>query len=362
MEVLNFNNKLLSNNYKSWLYDYSLNKKTYPLIIELDPTSSCMFSCPECINADITNSRSAFSTEELKNLINDFSKIGVKGVIFIGGGEPLFHPGIGQAIKLCYEKCINVGITTNGLLIDKYISEIAEFANWTRVSVDASNPESFLRVRPNKYSNSFDKIINNMYKLSKIKKGLLGFSFLLIEQKDFSNLDELYDAAKLAREIGCDYFEFKPMVDNNHFLIEYSSDFVQKLKVEIERITELQTTSFKIIAPKAIYKYFESSLEQPKNYKECPIAKLRTLITPYGIFPCPYKRGNEKFNMGEVQSSFIDTWENQNTQTILKSLDPSIDCRFNCIRNELNIFLLSINQNPSLLDKLKFNDIDDVFV
>lgn len=362
MDVLNFNNKLVSNNYKSWLYDYSENKKTYPLIIELDPTSSCMFSCPECINADITNSKRAFSTQQLKSLINDFSKVGVKGIIFIGGGEPLLHNGIGQAFNLCYEKGIKIGITTNGLLIDKYASEIAEFADWTRVSVDASNSQSFLRVRPNKFKDSFDKIIDNMYQLSKIKNGLLGYSFLLVEQKDFSNVNEIYDAAKLAREIGCDYFEFKPMVDIKHFLFKYSSEFLMNLERQMEKVVNLQTPNFKIVSPKSVFKYSQENLEQPKEYKECPIAKLRTLVTPYGIFPCPYKRGNEKFNMGEINESFINTWESKSTQDILRSLDPSKDCTFNCIRNELNMFLLSVKDNPLLLDKISFSDNNDVFV
>ena len=101
-------------------------------------------------------------------------------VILIGGGEPLAHPKTGDFISLMGENNINIGITTNGSFIDKFINPISEYSNWTRVSVDAATEETFSILRPTKGGKSkFPKIINNMRMLADTKKGTLGFSYLI---------------------------------------------------------------------------------------------------------------------------------------------------------------------------------------
>ena len=141
------------------------------------------------------------------------------------------HKDFSKILYLCKKLNIKIGITTNGLLIDKHMEAIAKFADWTRVSMDAGNPKTFNVVRPNRIKNSFNIICKNISTLSKIKNGKLGYSFLLIENKklNYSNVSDLFQAAELAKNLGCDYFEYKPMVDENHFLVKYSDEFMNEL-------------------------------------------------------------------------------------------------------------------------------------
>ena len=128
------------------------------------------------------------------------------------------------------------------------------YTNWTRVSMDAANEKTFQYLRPSIGGQSkFNHIIKNMESLAKIKKGILGYSFLVRTEADgmspkaagtkesgkieYSNVREIYDAAKLAKEIGCDYFEPKPSYDDDHNLIfhnqydmEIAAEMVQKAK------------------------------------------------------------------------------------------------------------------------------------
>ena len=55
-----------------------------------------------------------------------------------------------------------------------------------------------------------------MSELIKDKKGKVGYSFVILSKKDkdgkilSTNAVDLTKAAKVAKEIGCDYFEVKP--------------------------------------------------------------------------------------------------------------------------------------------------------
>ena len=90
----------------------------------------------------------------------DFIDCGVKAVILIGGGEPLAHPKTGALINLLGQNDIHIGITTNGSFIHKFLEPIAEYSNWTRVSMDAASDGIFTVLRPTKGGKSkFSKIV-----------------------------------------------------------------------------------------------------------------------------------------------------------------------------------------------------------
>ena len=186
-----------------------------PLVIELDPTAVCDLACPGCISEDLVSIGNSFSNEKLLDLGKEFIECGVKAVILIGGGEPLAHPKTGELISLLGANDIHIGITTNGSFLHRFLEPIAEHSKWTRVSMDAGTDGMFSILRPTKAGKSkFAKIVDNMKMLAKIKKGKLGFSYLIQTEADGPrvkcNIHEIYDAAVLAKDIGCDYFEVKP--------------------------------------------------------------------------------------------------------------------------------------------------------
>lgn len=321
---------------------------TGPLIVELDTTEACDLACPGCVSEELMEAGRKFSSDRLMEIGKELKDIGVKGVVLIGGGEPLAHPKIGDFMKYLGENDISIGITTNGSFIHKYMDIIAEYSSWTRISMDAATTEMFSKLRPTKGGGSkFDLIVNNMKKLAKVKKGKLGFSFLIrteIEGINIpSNINEIYDAALLAKDIGCDYFEVKPSYQyrNNavHSLVKHDKSKMDQARKEIERLEELVTDKFSII--KAIT--LDASLDgadydQPKNYKMCPATELRTLITPSGVYVCPYWRGKEQYNVGSaITTSIKDIWASEKRKNIKNFLDASKHCPFHCLRHESNL-------------------------
>jgi len=369
---------LISKLYQKIVFDkiketnWSLSSKN-PLVVELDTTEACDLACPGCISEDIMRTNNRFSNERLLKLAEEFYENGVKGVILIGGGEPLAHPAIGEFMEYLGKHDIHLGITTNGTFIRKYLKQIAEYSSWTRVSMDAATDETFRILRPSKGGKSkFDSIIENMRMLAEIKKGKMGYSYLIQTEADATgiipNVHEIYQAAKLAREIGCDYFEVKPSYQFrngiDHALMRHDSMLMQQARKEIARLDELVTERFAVL--KAIN--LDHSLNgvqspQPKEYKDCPVAELRTLICPSGAFVCPYWRGKERMQIGDVNhQSFSEMWHGEQRKKVMMRLDPSIDCNFHCLRHESNVEMIKIVESIARGETIDTVDEFDRFI
>lgn len=326
---------------------------TGPLIVELDTTEACDMACPGCVSEEIMEAGRKFSSKRLMEIAQEFKDLGVKGVVLIGGGEPLAHPKIGDFMQFLGENDISIGITTNGSFIHKYMDIIAKYASWTRISMDAATNEMFLKLRPTKGGGSkFDLIVDSMKKLAKIKKGKLGFSFLIRTEVEGlgipSNVSEIYDAAVLSKEIGCDYFEVKPSYQykNNavHSLVKHNSSRMEEAKIEIQKLEKLVDEDFSIIKAITLDASLNGAQEkQPKEYKMCPSSELRTLVTPSGVYVCPYWRGKDQFNVGNALTTPLkELWNSKKRKDIQNWLDASSHCTFHCLRHETNVEVYNI--------------------
>lgn len=292
-------------------------------------------------------SSNSFTTERLMGIAQELVDLHVKAVVLIGGGEPLAHPAAGKLIRFLGEHDVRIGITTNGYFIPRYMEEIAEYSSWTRISMDAATSEMFQKLRPAKDGSSkFEYIVQAMRDLAKVKKGTLGFSYLIRTEADGfglpSNIGEIYDAALLARDIGCDYFEVKPSYayvgGQPHALVKHTPERMAEARREVARLEGLDTEIFKVIRAITL----EDSLHcvetpQEKNYHFCPAAHLRTLICPSGVYVCPYWRGKTPFRIGNAQEEHLaEIWHGEHRASIMKDLDPTVKCQFHCLRNETN--------------------------
>jgi MoaA/NifB/PqqE/SkfB family radical SAM enzyme len=373
--TMNLNNKLYQEkvlnriNQTDWT-----NGNAAPLVVELDPTSVCDLACPGCISEDIIAMGNRFDDERLMRMGQEFIDGGVNAVILIGGGEPLAHRKVGDLIDLLGQNDVHIGITTNGSLIDRYINSISQYATWTRVSVDAATDETFCKLRPTKGNgpSKFKKVIDNMKMLAKVKKGKLGFSFLIQTEADganiVSNVHEIYDAAVLAKEIGCDYFEVKPTYqfrDNvPHALMKHSRERMDEAVLQINRLEALETETFKIVkAINLMHSLRGVDSDQPKVYKSCPSTHLRTTVTPLGVYVCPYWRGKEHMKIGDANnSSFKDIWNGDLRKTVMDKLDAHKDCNFHCLRHDTNMTAISIKNSQINGEEVHAVDEFDRFI
>ena len=331
------------------------------MVVELDPTTACNLACHDCISANLLN-QGGFVKGRLLELAEDFKKIGVRAVVLIGGGEPMAHPEFSKLIDSFTEKKIDVGVTTNGTLLDKHM-ESSTKTKWLRVSVDAGSEEVFAEFRPHASGKSFfNKVIDNMETFAKQKKGKLGYSFLILSKYDdnnkliSTNATDIERAANIAKEIGCDYFEVKPAFDIMHFLQKNNEEVNLRVNEQLKKIKELQTENFKTLSPYTIEDALQNNNVQIKNYNKCNISNIRTVVTPSGVYVCPYHRGNNQLKIGDAtKNNLSDIWKSETRKKVMSMLDPKTHCSFHCIRDRSNQLIDKILQNE---EKQTLDDFD----
>lgn len=285
--------------------------------------------------------------------------MGVKAVILIGGGEPLAHSGTQALIYTLGRAGIAIGVVTNGTMIDRNLPGLAEYASWVRVSVDAATSDTYQSFRPSRKGGSvFDHVIENMRRLAAVKKGILGYSFLVMARQGngkpaVSNHHEVLAAAELAKGIGCDYFELKAMFDEGHHIVGLAEDVLASIADQLKQARWLGGPEFEIVHSSTLDSVCDHvGPIQPKNYHRCRIAELRTLVTSSGVYICPYHRGNSTAMLGDaVTESLVDIW----SQSERGIIDPTRDCTFHCARHTSNLELHQIamgNGRPVLENDL----------
>lgn len=317
---------------------------TGPYVVEIDPTTACNLACPECISGSLLN-QGSLEHDRLNETIDDLASMGTKAVIFIGGGEPMSFPGFSDLVRRVHGHGMAVGITTNGTLLTRHLGAVAECASWTRVSVDAGTSESFAFFRPSHGNRlPLPHVVAEMRELAQVKRGALGYSFLLLKRGDRSNIPDIVEATKLARDIGCDYIEFKPSMNLDHSLTVWTASELDMVRDLIAVSTSMASDSFQVLAPVSIFHAFDNAEDtsQPKDYSWCPATQLRTVVTPTGCYACPYHRGRPEFQYGNIaERSFRDIWASPEHRDMLTRLSPDRDCRFHCIRHYQNEAILN---------------------
>lgn len=330
-----------------------------PIVVELDPTSFCDSACPECISQSLLGT-TKFTRTRLYELARELVEAGVRAVILIGGGEPLAHPGTTKAIEILASGGVEVGLTTSGTLLDQSMETVAQMVAWTRVSVDAATPATYEVIRPHRSGrNYFEHVVGNMRQLAELKRGRLGFSFVMVSRpgdhdtdRMTSNVREIAAAAVLAREIGCDYFEVKPLYDMAHYLIDLPQSQRDEIDSQLALLADLSDETFEVVAPSTLNAALAGQTTQLKTYGSCNVAELRTLVTSNGAFLCPYHRGNPQARYGNpVEDSFADLWAEQ--RAAIKRIDPRRDCTFHCVRHQSNLAIDAIRGGETVASSIE---------
>lgn len=181
-----------------------------PVHVQLVPTNKCNHSCSFCayrtpgwISNEQFTPRAELTTESLLGLLRDFAGMGVAAVQFTGGGEPLCHPAIGQALKLTVDLGMRAALVTNGTLLEQcgLTEMVAREMDWVRVSLDAGRPETYARIRrclPGHMTRALDAV----QKMSGTaqRKATIGVGYVVTED----NWPEVFLAARAAYHNGAD--------------------------------------------------------------------------------------------------------------------------------------------------------------
>ena len=329
--------------------NWSLAKKIYPIYAEISPSGVCNHRCQFCAFDYLGYNQGFANFKNLKRVIRDMKRGGVKSINFSGEGEPLLYPKITELITFASSLKLDVALTTNGTFLTKEIlKKILPHLCWLRVSLDAGTPQTHFKIhRPQKPE--FEIILNNLKEAVKLRRKLksqctLGVQFLLLDD----NYQEIEILAKKLKEIGMDYLIIKPYSQHpKSFNRKYEkSDYKKYLSLE-EKLKKFNDKNFQIIFRKhTIEKLFE---ERP--YKICHAVPFFWvhLATNGDVYSCGNFVKDERFKLGNYnEKSFKEIWEGNKRKKhweFMKNFSIK-NCRKNCRMDEINRYLEKLKNPP----------------
>jgi MoaA/NifB/PqqE/SkfB family radical SAM enzyme len=104
-----------------------------PIHIQLNPTNHCNLNCPFC-SCSARDKRQQMSYADIDEFMTKARRLGCESATITGGGEPCLHPDIEKIISRISELGIEIGLVTNGLIIEKLSKETMSKITWIRIS------------------------------------------------------------------------------------------------------------------------------------------------------------------------------------------------------------------------------------
>jgi MoaA/NifB/PqqE/SkfB family radical SAM enzyme len=275
-------------------------KPLNPIVVNFDMTNKCNYKCRFCMfggrkRADKTseifrNDNSELNSFHIKKLPKLWKRWGIKAECVGGGGEPTMHPYCFDHLLDSHKQGIDIGFVSNGFLVnnERKWNIVIKTCKWVGFSIDAGNEETYSAVKGVPKC-QFNTVINNIRGLVKTKEKMkskcnIGFKFLLDEE----NYQTIYQAAKLAKEIGCNTFQFRPAIN-----IDYHFDMgqIEMIKQQINRAQkELDCDNFKVFG---VTHKFNSDFSKKHDFKKCRATMLTTTWCADGkVYMCTDSRGN----------------------------------------------------------------------
>lgn len=307
-------------------------------------TNICNFDCTFCDGKRLYNLEdNSFSKPRLDKMVEELKQLKIDSVILVGeGGEPLIHPYFSGFSRKLLKADIKLGIYTNGSIVRKSILATLANFDFVRVSLNSGTKHSHELIHRYNGKNTFENVLKFITECSKLNNHSVGVSFVIIRE----NIEELYLAAKIAKDSGADYMEFKPAYGYNYSIDKklYETN-IETLVEQIEQCRTLETEGFKIVLNNQLHHFinndFETNVERItllQSPRPCITSKLRMVVSPTGCYLCTPKRSIKHFSFGSPQEqSLVDIWYSQEHQALIN--EP---CSYKCTYHEQNNKLLEI--------------------
>ncbi len=134
--------------------------------LRISITDKCNLRCSYCIPYDLPHGYYAnsqrMSAEEIYSIAKTFVHLGIKK-IRITGGEPLVRKEFRKIILLLSRLPVELALSTNGVLINEYIEELANARVKTvNVSLDSLSPNTFSTITKRDHH---ERVLTNIYLL-----------------------------------------------------------------------------------------------------------------------------------------------------------------------------------------------------
>jgi MoaA/NifB/PqqE/SkfB family radical SAM enzyme len=283
-------------------------------------TNACNLNCLGCVYHSARNpnrfsdewKRESITDEQFYFLVNQARRLGVRGMILSGNGEPLLHSRLMQYIELVKRNGMICQLITNGTLINPAVLKNFAEAGLDElvISLWDNNPVRYEEHHPG-HGDTLEIIKEYLayYKQHSMKLPRIQLLFM-IDSRNYNRLGEMYDFAVSYNIPKVSFKMFRPYlnVTPEYFLNrEQLAEVVCQLKI-IGRQKKMRGTLTNSVRLAAV---LERSI--PENYRynneifktlPCYIGWLYALILVNGnVAPCC---GCQKKSLGNIYTQSLE--------------------------------------------------------
>lgn len=278
------------------------------------------------MHSDI-NHKSILFRDELMQLIFDLAKGGTKCITFSGGGEPLTHPDIVEAMELAKAHGLEISIITNGQSLSGEKARALYDAAWVRVSMDYSNEDQFVRSRGGSKA-SFHRIIENLVDFKENKrKAELTVNYIVTRE----NYKTILEAVNLLSFV--DNIRFSPVWTDDQW--SYHKAIYDEVKYKIEEAQR----KFKV---KIYDGYFIDRQAKERKISQCYFWQISPVVgADGGIYACHNKAYAEDGRIGSIRDGgFFNSWGKALDK--MRGFNACETCKCQCANESKNILIHEI--------------------
>jgi GTP 3',8-cyclase len=327
--------------------DWTKGKEVFPLHVEISPSSACNQRCILCCVDYKGHKPASLSKNVLLSLIEEFSGNGVKSVLLAGEGEPLLNKFLTEFIVESYGKGIDSALNSNAVLLTEDISkQILPCLTWARFTIQTPYPDKYAKIHVTDESD-FYKAVENIRKAVEIKKRdnlkvTLGIQQILVNE----NWDDIYENAKLAKEIGVDYFTVKRFSKHPGNTYDVPEDIYKRCLEQFRRCEELSDVNFD-----SLVRWNQFEKQCIRNYERCiGLPFITSILADGGIYPCCQYFDDDSKCFGNLnEQSFSEIWLSERKRNIISYIEKNIDvnqCMTYCRHHSTNMFLWQYVEPP----------------
>jgi radical SAM protein with 4Fe4S-binding SPASM domain len=305
-------------NILTYIYETRFNKgfsKTKPIFIDIVPTKRCNLDCIFCIKYN-TKGQMDLDLKTFKNVAKQLFPYALF-VYFCSGGEPFLNKDMKEFLKICKRYKVGVGLVTNGSFLTKELCEfLIKNTSLYNISVsfDGARKETVESIRKNV---NYDKVVESMKTLSKIKKKLGRKEPILTIRCSvmMQNIKELPELVEKAHEWGMDEVRVNYLSVVNKMSAEDSLFKNKKLAEKYFREAK------KVASKNKIKLILPPKIENKKRNDPCYMPWRFTMIDTDGTIRFCYKSwGNPVGNIMK-EKNFSKIWNNEDYKKVRSSVN-----------------------------------------
>jgi len=306
-----------------WLQGASENLPP-PIECNLDPVRGCNLDCYFCITQgymkDIKYEK--LPLDYMLRLVDFLANWGVRGLCISGGGEPTLHKGLPELIDFATGK-MDVAVVTNAT---KFVKELVA-CRWVALSVDAANRQTYKAI---KGKDVFDKVCANINKLFELREAIksrvdLCFKFLILPENQY----EIYDACKLAKELGVQDFHARPCDFEKQDIVGHKKLTLDIVGIheQFEKCHELEDENFHVYT---ITHKFDAEFHVKHDFPACLAAPMiLPILTDGNAYLCVEHKMDEKYCIGSCYPDperILEWWGSDRHRQMINGILPDRDC------------------------------------